>query len=168
MFTMIKRICVLSVLCGAVMALTPEGGVKRMMSVLCAVILATSLLTAFQSLDYDAYALELSRYREREKTFTEENMDIQQRLNRLVIEDEYETYILDKARTMGADLETVDIQVQWNMDGLWVPYSVSITYRGEERQRDIMEDLISGDLGIPKERQYWSCDDGWKEDSREA
>ena len=151
-----EKICMLSILCGLTMSMTPEGGVKRVMAVLCTLILVLTVLTAVKSFDFDAYALELSRYQEQEQVFAQESRDMRQRLNRLVIEEEYKTYILDKANITGMELEQVELDARWSMDGLWVPYSVSIRYRGEERQRRIMEDLISGDLGIPAERQHWS------------
>ena len=153
---LVEKICMLSILCGLTMDMTPEGGVKRIMAVLCTLILALTVLTAVKDFDFDAYALELSRYQEQEQAFLQENRDMRQRLNRLVIEEEYTTYILDKARIVGMELEQADLEVRWSMDGFWVPYSVSVQYRGEERLRRIMEDLISGDLGIPTERQFWS------------
>lgn len=155
----IEKLCMLSILCGLTMCLTPEGGVKRVMCVLCTLILTSTVLSAVKGFDFDSYALQLSRYREQEQGFLQENQDMRRRLNRLVIEEEYTSYILDKATTMGMELEHVSLEVQWNMDGVWVPYVVSIQYRGEEGKRRIMEDLISGDLGIPAERQYWSHDD---------
>ncbi len=155
MLSAVRQICVLSVLCGAVMSLTPEGGVKRVLSVLCALLLSASLLSAFRELDYDSYALELSRYREREQTFLAENTERNRRLNRLVIEDECRTYILDKAEKLGLELENVRVDVRWSVDGFWVPDAVSMEYRGEERQREQMQDLIMGELGIPAERQEW-------------
>ena len=153
---LVEKICMLSILCGLTMDMTPEGGVKRVMAVLCTLILALVGLTAVNEFDLDAYALELSRYQDQEQAFVQKSGDMRQRLNRLVIEEEYTTYILDKARTMGMELEQAELVVRWSMDGIWVPYSVSVQYRGEERQRRIMEDLISGDLGIPAERQFWS------------
>ena len=156
----IKQLCVLSVLCGAAMSLTPEGGVRRVMSILCMLILACSLLTALRSLDFDAYALELARYREQEQRFLTDNSEKNARLNRLVIEQECGTYILDKARSIGLELQSVAVELEWSGEGFWVPRAAQIAYRGEERQRRVMESLIAGDLGIPTERQIWVLNEG--------
>ncbi len=156
MMNQIRQLCVLSVLCGTALQLTPEGGVKRAMAVLCAMILSASLLSALHRLNLDAYALETARQREEEHLFLTGNSDRRERLNRLVIEQEYETYILDKAGSAGLELTAVAVEAKWDMDGIWVPHTVQIGYRGEERLKAWMTDRITGDLGIPKERQYWS------------
>ena len=155
MLAAIRQICMLSVLCGVVMALTPEGGVKRSMTILSTLLLSAAVLTAVKDFDFDAYALELTRYREQEQRFVQTNSDLNSRLSRLVIEEECESYILDKAENLGLTVESIDLETQWDMDGLWVPYRVSITYRGEERLRARMEERIMSELGIPKDRQSW-------------
>ena len=111
-------------------------------------------------MDLDAYALEMARYREQEQRFLLENREKNARLNRLVIEQEYETYILDKARSYGLALASVEMELEWSGEGFWVPHGVTIAYRGEERQRRGMESLIAADLGIPAERQIWVLDEG--------
>ncbi len=158
MLAHIRELCFLSMLCGTVLCLTPDGGVKRILSILSALLLASSLLSAVRELDFESYAIELSRYREQEQSFLAEQAERDRRLNRLVIEEEVRTYILDKAETLGLHLENTAVELRWCTDGFWVPDAVSTAYRGEEWQREQMQDLIMGDLGIPAERQYWYHD----------
>ena len=56
----IEKLCMLSILCGLTMCLIPEGGVKRVMCVLCTLILASTVLTAVKDFDFDSYALRKS------------------------------------------------------------------------------------------------------------
>ena len=72
-----------------------------------------------------------------------------ERLNRLVIEQEYRAYILDKAQTMGEHLEDVSVGVRWDDGGFWVPWGAVYSNAVSEDFRD----TVRNELGIPKERQ---------------
>ncbi len=104
----IREICALSILCGAAMSIMPEGGAKRVAGILTAAILLTAILTPLRSIDLESYAL------------------LAERLNRAVIEREYETYIMDKANEMGIDIKEADVEVQWSTEKVWLPYSACI------------------------------------------
>ena len=163
----IRELCALSVFCAVVLQLTPEGGVRRMLTLLCTAALLSAALSGIRQIDYDAYALELARFREREKTFAETSDETQERLNRLVIEQECRSYILDKARELGLEPESVEVELRWDMEGLWVPAAVSIRCRGTEEQIAALSAAIRTELGIAGEDQRWR-DDGWEEASGES
>ncbi|MBR1457175.1 MAG: hypothetical protein IJ594_08485, partial [Oscillospiraceae bacterium] len=95
---------------------------------------------------------------EKEASFLSESDERSARLNRLVIEEECRTYILDKAGELDLVLAEVQVDAVWSMEGFWVPYAASLTYRGEEKERSRMEERITADLGIPPERQRWQKD----------
>lgn len=156
---LIRQICALSIFCGAAMSLTPEGGVKRILAILCTAALMVTVLGALRSIDYEDYALEISRYREQEKSFLEQSTEMNERLNRLVIEEEYETYIMDKAREYGLAVERAEVDLRWSTDGLWVPESADIVCRATEEQRSLLTGIIQAELGIAAEKQRWSEDE---------
>lgn len=152
----LRQLCAMSILCGAAMSLAPEGTVKRMMGVVCAVALLSAAIQPLIGLDFSAYALELARYDRREEEFLAENSELNDRLNRLVIQERYETYIRDKAEETGIRVDRIKVAVQWNTEGLWVPYSLEISCTGSERDRQRLRGTVEAELGIPAERQQWS------------
>ena len=62
---------------------------------------------------------------------------------------------MDKAEELGADVSVVKVQAQWNLDGLWVPYSAEINAPDTGSAKAALEGLIENELGIPAERQMW-------------
>lgn len=71
---------------------------------------------------------------------------------RAIIRQEYTAYILDKARSLGCDLNA-DVTVG---EGTYpLPESVCITGNVSPQNRRILEELLTKDLGIPKENQQW-------------
>jgi len=151
----IRQLCVLSVFCGAALCLAPEGGVKRIMGILCSVLTILTILKPVADFDYQSYAFELAKYRMYEDEFARLNQDSNERLNRLVIQSSCEAYILDKAAEQGLDPKSVNVEARWSMDGFWVPDSVSISCNCDGEKMQLMQGIIEAELGIPAERQYW-------------
>ena len=152
----IRQLCALSILCGAALSITPEGAVKRVMSVVCSVVLITAVVKNITRFDFANYSLQLAKNGERSYELSESGAEASERLNRLVIEGEYEAYILDKANDLGIDCASADVAVQWDTEGVWVPYSAQISCECGEQERGELGDIIEAELGIPAERQQWS------------
>ena len=151
----IRQLCAVSIFCGAAINITPEGGVRRIMQLLCTAALTIAILSPIKEIDFDIYALETARLREAEAAINESAERIDDRLNRAVIEEQCEEYILDKAEELGADVSVVKVQAQWNLDGLWVPYSAEINAPDTGGAKAALEGVIENELGIPAERQMW-------------
>jgi len=132
------------------MSAAPEGSVKRIMSTVCAALLICAVLQPLKDFDIQQYALELAKIRETEAEILEQGGEMNNRLNRLVIESECESYIKDKAAAAGIETE-LKVLAQWSMEGIWVPHEVrlSCAYNSD------LAKLISSELGIPEERQTW-------------
>jgi len=146
----IRQLCVLSLLFGVALSVAPEGSVKRMMHIVSAVILICIVIEPIRNMDISEYALEIAKTRELEAKFLDDNMELSKRLNRLVIENECEAYIKDKAAAMDLELDP-QVYARWNSDGLWVPYEIKLDC--PENQE--FSNIITAELGIPKERQEW-------------
>lgn len=159
MSTMIRELCALSILFGVIMGIIPEGGVKRITGILCSAILIIVVLTPIKSIDIDSYALLLTQYREQEAQLTARADEINSRLNRAVIVEEYEAYIMDKAEELGIDVKEARVEVQWSTEAVWVPYSVSVTANADISLRRVFEDKLMAELGIPQERVKWQSDE---------
>ena len=61
----IRQLCALSILCGAALSITPEGAVKRVMSVVCSVVLITAVAQNITRFDFADYSLQLAKNGER-------------------------------------------------------------------------------------------------------
>ena len=160
MKALIRGICALSVLCGLAQSLVQEGSGKRTMSLVCAVVLAAGFLRFFHAPDWESYALELRQLQLREDEFLQQNEEKLRSLDRRVIEDEYNAYILDMATKRGLILHEVRVQAQWSMEGLWLPYALTISGEATEGEKTMLEAMIEADLGIPRQRQIWRQDSG--------
>lgn len=151
----IRQLCAVSIFCGAAINITPEGGVRRIMQLLCTAALTMAILSPIKEIDFDIYALETARLREAEAAINESAERIDDRLNRAVIEEQCEEYILDKAEELGANVSGVKVQAQWSLEGIWVPYSTEIDAPDISGAKAALEGMIQNELGIPAERQMW-------------
>ncbi len=152
----VRALCAMSMLCGAAMSISPEGSVKKIMSILCASVLIMSVLLPIKQIDFSAYAVELAKLQQHEQDLRSSGEEINSRLNRLVIQAEYEAYIMDKAEKLGLKAEGVKVGAEWSTEGLWIPTSVEIECVGDEKLKKSLSKIILSELGIPPENQYWS------------
>ena len=148
----VKQLCALSVICGAVMTLAPDGNVKKLMNVLCSIALISNLLVSIGQFDYQTYSVELARSKQQEKAFLKSGEAVYENLNRSVIEKQYETYIGDKARDLGLAEMSISITAEWGAEGIWVPYSFETN---REYCSELSEYIVT-ELGIPPSRQQWN------------
>lgn len=153
MIAFIKQLSLISVVLAVFTLLIPEGGVKRVAVLLCTVILLSIVLEAARGFDFEAYATQLAKHRDDSAAIAQDSQQINRELNRLVIEDSCETYILDKGKALGLQVTQVQVQVKWSMDGVWYPVSAKICAGGRNAE---LESLIVAELGIPSEKLEWS------------
>lgn len=137
--------------CAVLTEITPAGSVKKVVKALCGVIMALALIDPLLTTDAQKYSLNLSKYRQSAENVSRQGKEISDRLNRTIIEEECRTYILDKAMSMGAELEDAAVTLKWSSEGLWYP--VGCTLKGE--YSDALAAAIEAELGIPGNAQEW-------------
>ena len=157
---LVRGLCALSVLCGLAQGLVQESSGKRTLSLVCAVVLAAGFLRFFHAPDWESYALELRQLQLKEDEYLQQNEEKLHSLDRRVIEAEYDAYILDMAAKRGLNLHEVQVQAQWSMEGLWLPYALTISGEVTEGEKAMLEAKIEADLGIPRQRQLWRQNSG--------
>ena len=59
----------------------------------------------------------------------------------------------------GLDGIRVELQLQWDLDGLWIPYAAHIRGSWDEPAAARFRELLTVELGVPPERQYWYHDE---------
>lgn len=158
MSTALRELIALSLLLGFSLHLCPEGGVRRVLTLLCAALLAMSVLRSLRCFDCDLFALETAKLQQTEQTILQGGESASQELNRLFIEEEYAAYVQSRAEQLGVAGLHAEIQVQWSCDGIWVPYASHIADPVTEGERAELERMLRDELGIPAERQFWYAD----------
>ena len=146
-----------ALVCAAALRLTPEGSVKKVLRMLCAVAMAAALF--FPLLRGEAlpdYGLELARYRAAAEALTGEAEALGQELDRDIIERRMAAYILDKANALGVPLAGARVALRWSTAGVWVPESAELTGPYSET----LSGLLASELGIPAQAQTWRTDEG--------
>ena len=151
----ILQLCIISVSCGAIMSIMPEGGSKTIGKILCTCILLISIIKPLTDFDFESYALESAKLREVEAVFADGAEQRRERLQYAVIHKEYSEYILNKAMLLGMLGPDIELELQWNDDGVWVPYSCKLDTECTNEQKRKLSNILSADLGIPEERQLW-------------
>ena len=144
-----------ALVCAITSELTPKGGAKRVENMLCGIVMISALLLPLFRMDFSDYAMELAKSREAAAAVTQSADEISARLNRRSIEAELEAYILDKAQTLGAQVQQVSVTVRWSTEGVWIPTTVAIdgTYHAA------LARTIEGELGIAAADQSWRTDE---------
>ena len=145
----------LSVFSGVILLLCPEGGVKRVLNVLCTAALALTVLPALHIPDanWEASAADqVLSPRQIEERGTAANQQLQQ----MFIQSELETYLSDQSAALGIGELQIKIETRQNTDGIWIPWASEIAAPLELWQKDALGRMLQEDLGIPPERQKWN------------
>ena len=140
-----------AVFCAVSAELVPRGGVKRVHSLMCAVVMSAALLLPLLRLNAGDFTLDLARSREEIAAAVRSAEEISERLNRRSIETELEAYILDKAQTLAAPLQGVRVEARWSTEGVWYPVTVTL----DGVYHEALARLIESELGIAASAQNW-------------
>ena len=139
---------VLSAIC---LNVVPSGRVKKVVRLVCGAV--TLLCLAYPVTDGSLRELGNFEFDFSADVFEERAKETQQTATRAVIEEQYETYILDKGKEMGAEITSAEVSVRWSDDGYWYPVRAEINAPSENSE---LTQSVSEDLGIPIGNIYWS------------
>jgi len=152
---MIREICVVSVICAVASNLAPEGPAKRIMSICCCVIMMLVIVDPLGEFDMEKYADYLAKYKEIELKLSNDAQDTQTRLNRLVIEEEYKAYIMDKAKEKHIDITAANVQLEWSTEGFWTPCRLEIISDASDDSKKYFISILLTELGIGEDKITW-------------
>ena len=140
-----------AILCSVVLSMFRDGTVRRILRIVCAIILTITALSPLT--DYKIPALsELSGcYLSEGKAIASMGEDLAGLEKQKCIQHNFEAYILDKANGMGANLKP-----EVTVDANGFPLKIRLQGQCSERIREKLADMITNDLGIPKEDQKWT------------
>lgn len=156
----VRAIAGAALICAAATALTPKGKVKNVLKPICGIVLIIAMINPIVKQDLPAMSLDISDYRKRADEIIGSSEEKQDNLSRTIIENELEAYILDKAQSLDMSLDSVEVLAKWGDEGCWYPYEVKLNANIPQMEQKLISNSIEAELGIPKERQYWSGDEG--------
>lgn len=142
-----------AIICALVMGIvgnkSSHSTVVKLLTGLFLSITVISPLTDLTIGDMTGYFSGLQAYA---SNLTSEGLMIANTATASIIIDQTEAYILDKATSLGADL---DVKVSLTNDAPPVPKSVIISGTIAPYTKKQLEEIIANDLAIPKEKQSW-------------
>ena len=151
----LRGICAASIVYGILLILLPEGKERSIASLCATASLVTMFLSLVMTTNWEGYSLTLAETRDAAAVIESNAEESRNRLSRLVIEQECEEYIMDKAANLGLKLDLVEISCSWDREGVWVPDSVSIMAEEDANAAEKLSSWIEAELGIEASRQEW-------------
>lgn len=158
MENVIHMLCAVSFFSALAINLTPEGKERRVMSFVCSVVLLAAVCKTVKEPDWDQYVLEKGLLHQREQEFLQQASARNNELQRIVMEKEMETYILNKALQLQIPLDSVSVTAQWSLEGLWLPYRLVLIGNADAESQARLSSVLEMELGVPRERQEWRTD----------
>lgn len=155
MSSWIYSIICTAIFCSIMLALIPEGRVKSAARVVASIALLASVILPLKNMDFKVYSETLSQYRAEAEDITGKAQSIGDELNRKCIEERCSAYILDKAESLGAEINSVKVSLEWSEQGFWYPTGVQIESACEEDKKLKLMNYIESELGIENQAQQW-------------
>ena len=147
------------VLCALAERLMPPGPVKRAGSVTCGLVLLWAVLSPLARPDLMSGQAWLADYLD---SLEQRETELRGQVNegtKVLIEQEYAAYIVDKAAEWGISC-TARVKCRAGEEGLYLPEEIVVTgaLSGEERGR--LTQMIREDLDVSEERQTYCTEEG--------
>lgn len=137
--------------CAIMLLMCPEGKIKKLVNILCGLIMTIALLSPFADIDLSSYAESIAKYKNLAESYSAKGYDISESLEQAIIEEESAAYIFEKAENMEIEISEVEVVAVWSDEGFWYPYEVHIV--GEESA--YLERIIETEFAVPTSQQYW-------------
>ena len=140
-----------SMLLGLVQIILPKGSVRNVATFVGGLLVILSVLLPVADFDYDQLVRSVTNIQI--ETSDDSGIAINEELMADIIKEQCRTYILDKAKGLGAELE---VEVVLSEKDVY-PYPVAVVLRGKvtSDQKTQLSEYISRDLGIPVREQEW-------------
>lgn len=148
--TYVLSILVCTFLCGVLSHVIADTQGKKVIQLLSGVLLAITVLSPFTKIRFKDYLQIPDVEWDNSDFYIMEGQRTAAEAQKRYITDYCEAYILDRAKIFDTEM-TVQISLNDEM----VPVFVEIQCHGDPKVQAGMENVITADLGIPKENQKW-------------
>lgn len=139
-----------AVLCGILQSMMPGGTGKNILRMMCGVFLLLTVLEPVTSIRFPDLSEYLSGFEDAGEAVSAMGEEMALTERQQLIKLGLEAYILDKAAGMDP-MPQVDVRV----DDQGRPTAIRIRGALSREDQSVLEQIITADLGIPKEEQEW-------------
>lgn len=151
----IRSMASAAIICGVALTVTPSGSVKNVLRVVCGALMTIVLVWPLTGGGKLWSALDASSYSQRARAVAQGALEEGTNISRDIIKQELESYVLDKAQSLGMEDVEVQVELRWSSEGCWYPVKVRLS-APTALGRQALERVIEGELGVPPEEQEWS------------
>lgn len=142
-----------ALICGIAMELIgKKGGNATLIRLLCGVFMMLCVVSPLLDIHIGSLGDLTGQIRREADAITQDGKNMAQDYYRSVITQRTEAYILDKAVSLGVD---VDAQVVLSQDDIAAPQAVTVRGRISPYAKGILSDWLERELGIESEEQTW-------------
>ena len=154
--TWLLAIIAASILCALAERVMPPGPVKRVGGLTCGLVLLWTILTPVARPDLGAGRAWLEDYLAALEQRETELSDQVDQGRKVLIEQEYAAYIVDKAAEWELNCTArVKCRVE---EGLYIPDETMVAGPFSDVEQSRLTQMIREDLGVPAERQTYSAE----------
>ena len=158
MIALIKSWLIGIVCCAVAVAiadnLMPKGAVKRVSKLLCGIILLIATVKPLIDIDFSTLSRYMVEYNNAAGQYSADLSEVNERLSKVIIEEQSAAYILDKATSLDMDV-TAEVEARRGDGELWYPYEATLSGEYTDAQKNELSELIEAELAIPAQRQNW-------------
>lgn len=123
---------------------------KKLIRLICGVYLAISIFRPISQINLTTLWNRSSLRQFSADTYIAEGKKTAQEARETIIKDACEAYILDKAKTLGAE-----ISIEFSLNEELYPVFAEIHAETDPAVQRQLQNILTTDLGIPKESQAW-------------
>ena len=132
--------------------LAPDGAIKKISKLAGGLIMLIAIIQPIAKLDYETLSGVLTDYHIQNEVGGSDLEVENQRLMKIIIEENTAAYIQDKAHEMGASCRA-EVQCGTNESGHIYPVSVAVYGNLTDKQQNDIGRMIEGDLAVPVSNQ---------------
>lgn len=142
-----------SVICACVQLLIGRKGTSAsLIKMLCGIYMAFVLIAPLQGIDFSIYSDYFAGFMGEVNAVVTDGENIANLERREIIKQETQSYILDKAVRLGADIA---VEVTLSADDWPIPSGIIIKGAVSPYVKKVLTQYIEEQIGIPEEAQIW-------------
>lgn len=143
-----------AMICTVVMRLVRNyDTLGKIAKLMCGIFITYTVLSPLPAFDLSDLSGIASRYTAEAQEAADEGVQISQDALRQSIKERTEAYILDKAKSLEADLR---VEVELSKDEIPVPKTVSIFGKTSPYAKKKLSSMIAEEIGVEMENQKWN------------
>lgn len=156
----LMTVIAVSVLCAAADSLMPEGGVKKVGRLACALCVLCVMLSPLAAARGQNLTQWMENYEHELNEMRAQLEDQTGQTQKSVIEEACAAYVSDKAAQLGVQCR-VEVDCVRHEEGLWLPQSIRLWGNFDDVNQSRMTELLEQQLGVSVDEQsYYGTKEG--------